>query len=98
MEIKSIAKIVNNTIYTINEQEAERIINKFDTKDYTCEEKGLFISDKVDPGSKKWVAIDNTSGDCFVEEFEIYDDAIIWLLGLKEAEPLQAAEKTSFWY
>lgn len=45
------------------------------TKDST--DKKLYIS--YDYKFKKWVAVDNTSNDFFMEDFNKLDDAILWL-------------------
>ena len=93
MEIKSVAKVIHSNIFEISNAEAKQLIDK--KGNYSCEEKQLFI---VSEGSN-YLAIDNSSGECFVEEFKIKDDAYIWLFGLKEAEPLQTAEeKLKEWY
>lgn len=55
------------------------------TKDST--DKKLYIS--YDYKFKKWVAVDNTSNDFFMEDFNKLDDAILWLRNInlnKEAK------------
>ena len=97
MKIKSTAKAFHNNIFEISEQEAKRLIEK--QKNYECEEKQLFIVSLPDPISRKYLAIDNSTEECYVETFDIKEDAYIWLLGLKEAEPLQKAEEElKEWY
>lgn len=94
MKIKSIAKLLHDNIYEITEAEANRLIDK--KSNYDCEERQLFI---VCYDDSRFMAIDNSSGECYVESFRNKDDACIWLLGLKEAEPLHAAEeKLQEWY
>lgn len=44
------------------------------------ETKGYFFDEK----SGKWVAFDNSSNDCFVEEFNSEGEAIGWLKGYFE--------------
>lgn len=52
--------------------------------DYTINEypgtKGYFYDEKYD----RWVAFDNSTNDCFVEEFDTESDAIDWLKGIFE--------------
>ena len=94
MEIKTTAKAFHTNIFEISEREANRLINKKDG--YTCEEKQLFIVRDINHIT---TAIDNSTGECFVETFKNENDAYIWLLGLKEAEPLhEAEEKLEGWY
>ena len=94
MEIKTVAKAFHTNIFEISNKEAKRLIDK--KENYTCTEKQLFIVRNV---ARISTAIDNTTGECFVEVFRNENDAYIWLLGLKEAEPLHAAEnKFDGWY
>lgn len=94
MKIKSVLKAFHEVILEISENAANQLIQK--KEKYACEEKHLFIV-KLD--NNQCIAIDNTTGECFVETFRNKNDAYIWLLGLKEAEPLKAAEeKLKEWY
>lgn len=94
MKIKSTAKAFYEVILEISVDSANQLIQK--KEKYTCEEKQLFI---IRRENKQCTAIDNSTGECFVESFSNENDAYIWLLGLKEAEPLKAAEeKLKEWY
>ncbi len=94
MEIKTTAKAFHTNIFEISEKEGHRLIDK--RCNYTCEEKQLFI---VRNTCHITTAIDNSTGECFVEVFTSENDAYIWLLGLKEVEPLhEAEEKLESWY
>ena len=50
----------------------------------TREPIGLFIH--LDVLHELYVAIDNSTGDAWVEEFKYYEDAVKWLSGEKECE------------
>jgi len=56
-------------------------------------EKKYLFWDSIDG---RWVAIDNTSGDCFIEEFFEWEHAVMWLkdesLGPVEAETIRKKE------
>ncbi len=94
MQIKSVAKAIHCNIFEISNAEAKKLIDK--KVNYSCEEKQLFVVRNI---CHITTAIDNSSGECHVETFSNENDAYIWLLGLKEAEPLQAAEdKLNEWY
>ena len=45
-----------------------------------------------------YIAIDNTSGEMFMEDFKIEDDAYCWLLDLKCSEVLQKVEEQDWWW
>lgn len=85
-----------DTIFEINETELEALMKRFDNKECTSCDKQLYIYQE--PATKKYIAIDNTSGDMYMEEFTIKEDAYIFLLGLKASEVLQKAEEYDFWW
>lgn len=97
---KKINKIFNCTIFELTEEEATRLIDKqVQGEKFCCEEKSLFIVRNLDgsaPGSI--TAIDNSTGDCFCEEFNTEQDAYIWLLGLATEDALHGAEAKEWWY
>lgn len=95
IKVKSIAKIVHDTIFELTEKDAAKLINKHDKEPYCCEERSLFIVKNPDG---TFTGIDNTTGDCYCEDFKIESDAFIWLLGLKEVEPLHIAEEIEGWW
>lgn len=96
LKIKSIAQAFHYNIFELDEAEANRLIDKHLNKEsYSCEEKSLFIIKHKD-GTV--TGLDNTTGDCYCEDFKIESDAFIWLLGLKEVEPLHAAEEIEGWW
>lgn len=84
-------KMFNAPIYSITAEEATVLIEKLEKNiEFKCEERQLYV---VIHELDKITAIDNTTGCCFCEEFKILTDAYIWLLELKEAEPLHEVEK-----
>ena len=86
-----------NTFYLIDEKELLALNLRRETHTSKPEDLNLFIY--IDSTVKReYVAIDNLHGDFFVENFKILNDALIWLSGLKEVEPLQKAEDSSFWW
>lgn len=90
-----IVKFVRESIFEITADELEGLIEKRDLGiNYTCEEKQLFIHE-LDGG---FTAIDNRTGELFMEDFKIEDDAYIWLLDLKCSEVLQKAEEQDYWW
>lgn len=90
-----LAKFIHRYIYSITPEELSVLASKHDKKEkFECEEKQLFICENKD----RYIAIDNTTGDLFVEDFRIEDDAIIWLLDLKCSEVLLEAEKEAYWW
>lgn len=90
-------KAINGIIYKIKRSELSRLQNKFDLKEeFECEEQQLFICH--DDINDRYIAVDNSTGNLFIEDFKNVNDAMIWLLDLKDSEPLQAVEKESYWY
>lgn len=86
-----LAAIFDEKIYSMNQEEFDRLFLKHENNEkYECEEKQLFLFEK-DEGL--YIAVDNRSGDFFVEAFTIEEDAIIWLIDLKCAEVLHKAER-----
>lgn len=58
----------------ISQEDANIILNLFDNdKSFLCE--GLFIVRSGDT----FTAIDNSNGDCWVEDFKSYQAALNWL-------------------
>lgn len=99
-----ISKFIHNSIFDINKDELEGLIEKRDLElKFTCEERQLFIYEHIEKDSKGYsiviyTAIDNTCGEMFMEDFRYEDDAIIWLLDLKCSEQLQKAEEQDWWW
>ena len=99
-----LCKFIHKYIYSITREEFLALEEKKDNNiSFECEEKQLFIMKKRTTTSTggfitRYVAIDNTTGDLFVEDFKLEDDAVIWLLELKCSEVLQEAEKGSYWW
>lgn len=54
--------------------------------DYAINEYSGTIGYYFDNKSGKWVAFDNSSNDCFVEDFDTESKAIAWLKGQFELE------------
>lgn len=90
-------KAISGIVYKIKRSELSDLQNKFDlNEEFECEEKQLFIC--YDEINNIYIAVDNSTGDLFIEDFKNVSDAIIWLLDLKESEPLKAAENENYWY
>ena len=89
------AKFIHRTIFEINEEEYKALEARFESKSFTCCDEQLFIMEKQEG---VYIAIDNTTGEMFTEEFSIEEDAIIWLLDLKYSEVLQKAEEQDYWW
>lgn len=90
-------KAISGIVYKIKRSELSDLQNKFDLKEeFECEEKQLFICH--DDINDRYIAVDNSTGDLFIEDFKNVSDAMIWLLDLKESEPLKAAEEEKYWY
>ncbi len=81
------------TVYEITEDKYYKLLDKIflDNAKFKKSEKKLFLY-IVD--SSTYLGIDNTDGDCFVEEFRTKNDALIWLLSLQNAEAIQEAAST----
>ena len=62
-----------HTITFLEMDESDEVI-------FTREPKGKFISNET----KCWVAIDNSTGDAWTEEFESLELAVIWLINNSE--------------
>lgn len=86
----------HSTIFELNEKELCALVLKHEQQaKFKCEEKQLFI---YEGEQDIWTAIDNTTGNLFMEDFKSYNDAIIWLLDLKASEVLQRAEEAEYWW
>lgn len=85
----------NNSIYEIDNEEFEKLLKIHDEhKNYTCEQKQLFIMFN----DNKYIAVDNTTGEFYVEEFRSLSAALAYLMNIQDPEPLHEAEKNDFWY
>lgn len=90
-----LAHFVHRSIYSLTTAELRALVAKRDNNEkYECEEKQLFLHFD----GNRFVAIDNTTGDLFMEDFAIENDAIIYLLEYKTSEVLHEAEKESYWW
>ena len=67
-------KKAQNPIYFITPEEALEIVKIW--QDHPERNNDLYIAE----AETTFVAIDNTSGDCFTEEFKTLTEAIKWLL------------------
>lgn len=82
--------------YFINQKEYDELLERKE-KRYSDDRK-LFLYISMKDNKKIFVAIDNITGDFYVEDFTTLNDAMIWLASLKEAEPLKKAEECEFWW
>ena len=73
MNNEMINNIEENKYIIISNEEASKIID-------TREPLGLFLIDGKDTLTGKYVAIDNTTGDAWTEEFLTEEEAINWLI------------------
>lgn len=89
-------KTFHYTIFELSKEEFRNIASRWYKEECTECDKQLFIYD--DYKNNKFVAIDNSDGQMFIEEFTKRADAYIWLLGLKDSEVLQKAEEYDFWW
>ena len=89
------AKFIHRTIFSINKEEFELLEQRFECGLLTSCDEQLFIYEKEEG---VYIAIDNTTGEMFTEDFTIEDDAIIWLLDLKCSEVLKKAEEQEYWW
>lgn len=64
----------------IDTKEAKMIIENFDSLPIEYEKTYLFKD------GEKWIGIDNSTAECWVEEFDNIDDCISWLNGEFEVE------------
>lgn len=87
-------KIINIRVFSIDAEELEELKRKQADGSFTCADRQCFIYKAED----KYIAVENSSGDLFIEEFKYENDAYIWLAGFKESEPLQAVEQEEYWY
>lgn len=93
-EEMDLKKIINLRVFSIDAEELEALKSKQADGSFTCADRQCFIHKAED----KYIAVENSSGELFIEEFKFENDAYIWLAGFKESEPLQAAEQEDYWY
>lgn len=84
------------TIFELSKEEFKNLTSRWYKEECTECDKQLFIYD--DWKNNKVVAIDNSDGQMYIEEFKVKCDAYIWLIGLKDSEELQKAEEYDFWW
>lgn len=89
-------KGIFETVFELTKAEFNALINRWKNEECSNCDRQLYIY--LVPTTEKYLAIDNLSGEMFMEEFVILNDAYCWLYGLKEAEPLKEAEKHNFWW
>lgn len=65
------------TYQLITSKDAKMIIENFDSLSIEYEKKYICF----DEDSKKWIGIDNSTMECWVEEFEDKETCIQWLNG-----------------
>lgn len=70
------AKIIENNIKLITPSIADEIIRAFN-EGVECEYDGLYYFF----GDDRWIGIDNSTGDCWVEESSSLEKCIDWLIG-----------------
>lgn len=84
------------TIFELTEEEFKSLTSRWYKDRCTECDKQLYFY--YDYKKQKFVAVDNSDGQMFIEEFTCRNDAYIWLLGLKDSEVLQKAEELDFWW
>lgn len=65
-----------NRIYKVSRDELNKYINDWSDKQLAKDSYDLLYCKDTD---YNYIAIDNTSGDCYVEEFETESQAVFWL-------------------
>ena len=99
-----IRRYITGMIYSITAEEFLKLENKFEkNQKFECEEKQLYIMEKhttTEDGGfiTTYLALDNSTGEFFIEEFKYEEDAMVWLLDLKASEVLQKAEEEEYWW
>lgn len=68
-------------IYLVMTDEIDKDVNLIFNKKQCDVSLGLFLA--FDYKNKIWLAVDHTTGDYFIEEFKVLDDAINYLRGEK---------------
>lgn len=58
----------------------KELLDLIEAWDASTAERGLFLQYPAEAG--KYIACDNTTQDCWVEEFDTLPEAMDWLLGL----------------
>ena len=89
-------KGIYSCIFELNEEEFKSLFSRFYKDECTECDKQLYLY--YDRKRNKYLAIDNSDGYMYIEEFTIRKDAFIWLFGLQDAGPLQKAEEFDFWW
>lgn len=96
-EILALIKESENHIVPINEEAAHKIIDSFESKRkfHDKSDWGLFFVLPSNDNADVFAVIDNTSGDCWTEEFHGVEAALAWLNGasLDEVQEKFASEK-----
>ena len=82
--------------FFINKEEYESLLARKDNR-YEDDRK-LFLLINCKANEKIYTAIDNIAGEFYVEDFTSLNDALVWLMDLKESEPLKKAEEQEWWY
>lgn len=69
----------NNGINYISYNTMHYIIDMYNAHLDKCVPEDRFLA--FEKPANKWIACDNSNGDCFVEEFAGFERAIEWLIG-----------------
>ncbi|MGB4588997.1 MAG: hypothetical protein WBI17_07155 [Clostridiaceae bacterium] len=70
-------------IKTITEEQASELLDRYCNNTLTNEDKGRFL---IAYENGTFTAIDNTSGDCWTEDFKTRYKAVEWLCGKEKNE------------
>lgn len=65
----------------ITPQRAEKLINNEKRRESRKNKRLYYFKE-----GQLWIGIDNTSGDCFVEEFKTLLQCLLWLDGFEREE------------
>ena len=82
--------------FLIDKKEFDSLLERKDNRE--LKDRKLFMLFNCKDGKNIYTAIDNMTGDFYVEDFTTMDDALIWLTGLKESEVLKKAEEQEWWW
>lgn len=87
-------KVFREAIFQLDKENYNELTSRYIKGSCTSHDEKLYIF--LDFKNNKVVAIDNSTGNFYKEEFQFIADAYIWLLGLKSSAMLQQSEKTDY--
>lgn len=70
-------------IRTLTEEQASELLDRHDNKTLTAEDQCLFL---IYNANGSFTAIDNSTGNCWTEDFKTSFAAVQWLCGKEKTE------------